>query len=174
MAGIEDHASGSVTADRQLVVLRHAKAAWPEGVEDRQRPLAERGVREAPLAGRWLRETVDRIQLVVCSPALRARQTWELAAAELDYEPEVRYDDRLYGQPLGTLLEVIGDLPDEVTVAMFVGHNPELSQLVSYLSGTSVELKTSGIAVLGYDGDWRGMSTAEPGSAQLRQFVTPR
>jgi phosphohistidine phosphatase len=108
---------------------------------------------------------------VVCSPARRARQTWALALAELGYEPPVLFEDRLYGQSPGTLIEVIAELPPKATSALFVGHNPELSQLVGVLTGTAVELKTASIAVITFAGDW---TSAEPGAGRLADFVTPR
>jgi phosphohistidine phosphatase len=156
-----------------LVILRHAKSDWPDGVPDLQRPLGERGIREAPLAGQWLRDQVPPFDLVVRSPALRARQTWELAAAELGYEPLVREDARLYGEPVSVLLDVIRDIPPEAGTVLFVGHNPELNSLVTVLSGTAVELKTSSIAVLTFDGAWADVDVDE-GTMQLEQVVTPR
>ena len=78
----------STRETRHLIVLRHAKSAWPQEVADQDRPLGPRGLRDAPAAGRWLREhgfTPDRI---VCSPTRRTRQTWELVAHELG-APEI-------------------------------------------------------------------------------------
>src|SRR4051794_41904037 len=89
-----------------LVLLRHAKSAWPEGVPDHERPLAGRGRRDAPEAGRWLRQVGLQFDLVLCSTALRARQTWELAAAELDTAPPGRFEDRPYPADAGELLDV--------------------------------------------------------------------
>jgi phosphohistidine phosphatase len=160
-----------VILNRTLVLLRHAKSDWPEGVPDVERPLADRGVREAPIAGRWLRDNVPRIDLVVHSPAKRAADTWALVAAELGYSPEVRVDVRLYSEPVDTLLQVVTTLPADAHTVLFVGHNPELSALAATLSGSDVELKTAGIAVLSTDGDWKAFT---PGSAELRQVVTPR
>ncbi|WP_431044796.1 SixA phosphatase family protein [Streptomyces sp. P1-3] len=68
---------------RWLVLLRHAKSAWPDGVDDQERPLAPRGRRDAPAAGRWLRDVGRVPDLAICSPARRTRETWELAAREL-------------------------------------------------------------------------------------------
>ena len=86
------------------MILRHAKSAWPDGVPDQKRPLAKRGRRDAPAAGRWLRDHVVRLDAVVCSPAERARQTWALVAAELDQPPAVKFDDRIYRAPPAALL----------------------------------------------------------------------
>ncbi|WP_230211275.1 SixA phosphatase family protein [Streptomyces kaniharaensis] len=72
---------------RTLIVLRHAKSAWPPDVPDWERPLGPRGRRDAPEAGRWLRRRGLVPDTVVCSPARRARETWELAGAELPGTP---------------------------------------------------------------------------------------
>jgi phosphohistidine phosphatase len=137
-----------------LVVVRHAKSDWSHSVPDDERPLAARGLRDAPAVGAWLAENVDPLDLVVCSPARRARQTWDLAGADLDPRPPVRYDDRLYGATPTELLTVLAELDDETRNAALVGHNPGLSDLVSQLSGKPHELKTSAVAVLRWTGSW--------------------
>lgn len=156
---------------RRLVVLRHAKSAWPDGVADHERPLAGRGRREAPLAGRWLAEHVDRIDLVVCSSAVRARQTWERAGAELGRAPETRVDERVYAASARTLLAVVRALPDAARTVLVIGHNPGLEDLVENLCGVPGELKTSAIAVLSGRGDWAGVT---PNWARLDAAATPR
>src|ERR1700761_5387448 len=100
-----------MTEARQLVLLRHAKSDYPEEVPDHDRPLAKRGRRDAPVVGRWLAESGHVPDAVVCSTALRARETWELAAAALAAAlaeagpaeagpaaapPPVRYEPRVY------------------------------------------------------------------------------
>lgn len=156
---------------RRLVVLRHAKSAWPDGVADHDRPLAGRGRREAPLAGRWLAEHVHGIDLVVCSSAVRARTTWMRAGAELDPAPETRVDERVYAASARELVAVARELPDAAGTVLFVGHNPGLEDLVEELSGAPCELKTSSIAVLSGRGDWAGIG---PGWARLDAVQTPR
>src|SRR5262245_27476278 len=97
--------------ERTLVIVRHAKSDWSGNEPDIDRPLAKRGRRQAPEAGAWLAEHVDRIDLAVVSPAARARQTWELAAAELASPPRVVVDDRVYAASSAELLRVVHDLP---------------------------------------------------------------
>lgn len=155
--------------ERTLVVLRHAKAAWPDGVPDQQRPLASRGRADASAVGRWLREHLVPVDVVVCSPALRVEQTWELVAAELGYPPELRVDPRMYGGGVDDLLDLIRQLPDTATTALLVGHNPEVSGLTSELSGEDVDLSTAAIALLSASQPW---SAAGEGWARLTRTVT--
>lgn len=161
---------------RTLILLRHAKSAWPEGVADLQRPLAPRGRRDAPAVGRWLRQHAPAIDLVLCSPALRARQTWELVAAELvaaelDHEPGVQYDDRLHAGSAATLLTVTREAAAQVATVLLVGHNPSLEYLLELLTGTAHRLRTSAIAVLTTPAGW---AEAEPGAWSLDALATPR
>jgi phosphohistidine phosphatase len=160
-----------VAGQRTLVVVRHAKSDWPEGVPDDQRPLAQRGRRNAPAVGRWLRDHVGPIDLAVCSPALRARETWELAAAELRPRPRVTNDERVYAASADTLLSVVRDLPDAAAAVALVGHNPGAQDLVELLSGELCELKTSAVAVLTWPGSWLD---AAPGVARLDGHTTVR
>ncbi|MGW2303306.1 SixA phosphatase family protein [Streptomyces sp. NPDC001809] len=119
--------------------MRHAKSAWPEGVADRDRPLGPRGLRDAPAAGRFLAETTGPPDLVLCSPARRARGTWELAAAELDGPVPTRLDPRVYGADATELLDVLHRVPDEVGTLLLVGHNPGLEELVLLLAAGTVQ-----------------------------------
>jgi phosphohistidine phosphatase len=160
-----------MAATRRLVILRHAKSAWPEDTSDARRPLADRGRRDAPAAGRWLREHLDRIDLVVCSPAVRARQTWELVAGELASPPPVRGDDRVYEASAETLLAVARELPDDAHTVVLVGHNPGLEDAVALLGGSPERIRTATIAVLEGSGAW---SDAGPRWARLREITTPR
>ncbi|HET9138254.1 histidine phosphatase family protein [Actinophytocola sp.] len=139
---------------RTLVVVRHAKSDWSAALPDWQRPLAERGRRDAPVIGAWLADQVGAVDLVLCSPAERARQTWRLAGARLDPAPPVREDQRIYAASPTQLLTVLAELPDELHRVILVGHNPGLTELVEHLCGEPVELKTSAVAVLSWPGSW--------------------
>jgi phosphohistidine phosphatase len=156
---------------RRLIVLRHAKSDWSGGVTDHDRPLAGRGRREAALAGRWLRENAADIDLVVCSSATRARQTWKLVAKQLDNVPSARVDDRLYAASVRGLLAVVGKLPDSAGAVLLIGHNPGLEELVADLGGVGWPMKTSSIAVLSSRSEW-----AQVGArwAKLEASLTPR
>jgi phosphohistidine phosphatase len=141
--------------NRTLVLMRHAKSDWPSGLDDEQRPLALRGCREAPEAARWLAGKLPGgVDLVVCSTALRARQTWELMSTELAPEPVVRFDEKVYAASKRTLRSIVGELPDDVRVVILLGHNPGIEDLVGELTGQRRAFRTSSIAILGWDGPW--------------------
>ncbi|WP_330303000.1 MULTISPECIES: histidine phosphatase family protein [unclassified Streptomyces] len=166
---------------RRLVILRHAKSAWPTGVPDHERPLAPRGRRDAPAAGRALAEADCLPDLALCSTAVRARQTWELAAEQWGTPPPVRLDERLYGADVPELLEAVREVPDQVRTLLLIGHNPGLEELVLELAGDGLDdaldevrtkFPTSAVAILA----WHGSSWQElaPGTALLTDMTVPR
>jgi len=166
---------------RRLVVLRHAKSAWPEGVPDHRRPLAPRGRRDAPAAGRALVEADFLPDLALCSTAVRARQTWDLASAQWGTPPPVRHDERLYGADAAELLDVVHEVPAEVETLLLVGHNPGLEELVLGLAGDGlddalervhVKFPTAAIAVLTWRGT--GWEALLPGTALLTAVTVAR
>jgi phosphohistidine phosphatase len=154
-----------------LILLRHAKSAWPQETADADRPLAKRGHRDALAVGRWLRDQGPKIDLVVCSPALRAVQTWDLAAAQLEAMPRVRRNKWLYGASERDLLIATKKLPDQASTALLVGHNPGLENFLALLTGVVEPLKTSAIAIMTTPGSWE---QSRPGSWSLRKLATPR
>ncbi|MBB2910368.1 phosphohistidine phosphatase [Streptosporangium becharense] len=167
-------------ASRKLIVVRHAKSAWPAGVDDFDRPLAPRGRRDAPAVGRWLRGAGPPPDRVVSSPALRTRETWELVAGELGTEVPVSYDERVYEASVPGLLGIVHEVPDGVRTLLLLGHNPGLEELVTALAGEAAgdalervreKFPTSAIAVLAVPGPWSGLA---PGTAVLTDFAVPR
>ena len=170
-------ASGSA---RQLIVLRHAKSAWPDGVPDHDRPLAGRGRRDAPAAGRWLAESGHVPDRVLCSTAQRARETWELAEAELGTHPKTVYEDRVYGATAAELLDLAHEMPESVRTLMLVGHDPAMQELTLELASptqradalerVAFKFPTAAIAVLAFGDKWSALA---PGHAELASFVTP-
>ncbi|HEY5178319.1 MAG TPA: histidine phosphatase family protein [Dermatophilaceae bacterium] len=157
-------------SERTLILLRHAKSDWSGNEADVDRPLAKRGLRQAPEAGRWLCHSIDSIDLAVISPANRARRTWELVSAELDHRPQTRIDDRAYAASATQLLGVVRALPDDVDTVVLVGHSPGIEDLALLLTGEEVSMPTSALAVIGLAGSW---STAGQASAVLRASGRP-
>ncbi|MGB3439946.1 MAG: histidine phosphatase family protein [Actinophytocola sp.] len=154
--------------DRVLVVIRHAKSDWTNDLPDDQRPLNPRGQREAPLIGPWVAEHVGAVDLVICSSAVRARET--LTRSGLTAK-QVRHDERVYAASPQDLMSVVDEVSDDLGTVALVGHNPGLSELVRALTTEPVELKTSAIAVLGWQGGWPDVWAR---SANLVSHATPR
>jgi phosphohistidine phosphatase len=164
--------------DATLLLLRHAKSSYPDGIADHDRPLAPRGIREAALAGDWLRANVPTIDGVLCSTATRTRQT--LSRTGID--APTRFDERLYGATPGVLIEEINKVSDDITTLLVVGHEPAMSEVSLILAGAdgtdeaaleriSDKYPTSAIAVLAVPGGWAAL---EPGRAALTAFHVPR
>ncbi|MDG9715728.1 histidine phosphatase family protein [Streptomyces sp. DH24] len=166
---------------RRLVVLRHAKSARPEGTPDHERPLAPRGRRDAPAAGHALAEADLLPDLALCSTAVRARETWELAAGQWGTPPPVRHDPRLYAAGADELLAVVHEVPAGIATLLLVGHNPGLEDLVLGLAGDGLgdtleqvrtKFPTSAVAVLAWHGT--AWSALAPGTALLTSVTVPR
>jgi phosphohistidine phosphatase len=160
------------------MLLRHAKSDWPD-LPDRDRPLAKRGRRDAPVIGRWLHEAGYRPEIVICSAALRTRQTWDLVAPKLGGSPSVTFEPRAYAASALTLLYLVRELPADCQAALLIGHNPGVSELASTLiesagddtPGTpGLRFPTAAVAVLEFSGDWAGLSLAR---ARLVAYTTP-
>jgi phosphohistidine phosphatase len=167
----------------RLILLRHAKSAWPD-VPDHERPLAGRGRRAAPTAGRWLRESGFVPDRVLCSTARRARETWQLAEEELGAHPPTTFEDRVYGASATELLDLARQTPPGVRTLMIVGHEPAMRDLTlelvsaqpnkageeEALERVRAKFPTAAIAVLALTGSWPELG---PGRAQLAEFIVP-
>ncbi len=166
--------------DRTLVLLRHAKAVPPESMPDLERPLADRGRADAAAAGRYLVAQGIEAELVLCSPSIRTRETWQYAAEAGAIATDIWYDRRIYSAGTEELLDVIHDVPAEVRTVVIVGHAPGIPWLADELaldgtSPTRVELTqkypTSGLTVLHHTSRWADLS---PDDADLVDYVIPR
>lgn len=128
-------------------VVRHAKSDWTTGVPDIQRPLNDRGLRNAPLMGRRLVKRAVAPDLMITSPATRAHTTAGLIAAELGYsQDELEIVDELYGADTVIFLEILSGLSDDVSHVMLFGHNPEITNFVNRTANAAIEnIPTCGI-----------------------------
>jgi phosphohistidine phosphatase len=153
-----------------LVLLRHAKSAYPDGVSDHDRPLSDRGLREAPVAGEMLAERMPSFDRALVSSALRAQQTWHSVAQSLSVGQHLDMPE-LYLAGSEELLAVVRQLPDGTESVLLVGHNEGLEELASELSGVPVTLKTSTFAILRSDAQW---SAWHEGLVTLEEVVVAR
>ncbi|MFL5335010.1 MAG: SixA phosphatase family protein [Geminicoccaceae bacterium] len=163
--------------DRTLVLLRHAKAAHPEGVADLDRALTPRGHADAAVAGGWLATKRLIPQVAMCSPSRRTRETWHGVALALGADSSgvtVVYDPALYeADRARSLLELVSTTDSAVSGLLLIGHNPTISMLSSLLDPSAPDegLRTCGIAVHAVPGDWRDL---KPGGAALTASATAR
>ncbi|MGI5246404.1 SixA phosphatase family protein [Dactylosporangium sp. CA-139066] len=147
---------------RTLILLRHAKAANPDDYEtDIERPLAPRGHRDAAAAGEWLRASALEPDAVLCSTAVRTRET--LAGLGLGNEVPVVYEHRIYVGPAADTLDLLRQTDATVETLLLIGHNPTISDLSDELAPRALQhggLATSGIAVHRFEGPWRDLNQA--------------
>jgi phosphohistidine phosphatase len=176
----------------RLWLLRHAKSAWDDpALDDFARPLSPRGKKACRALARHMGERAIRPDLVLCSPAVRTRQTWERLDKRLSGggdgrppkvpgEPRVRFDQKLYLADSSTLLSVVRATPTAVRELLLVGHNPGLEDLARDLTGTSAgdaldrlsgKYPTGGLAELAFTVKSWGQVGGKAGF--LASFVVP-
>ena len=168
------------TLERTLLLMRHAKSDYPDGVPDHERPLAPRGVREAGLAGDWIRANAPTVDAVLCSTATRTRET----LARTGIHAPTQFVDRLYDSTPGLTLDVINGLGPlftaDVQTLLVVGHEPTTSELALRLTADgdpaaieqmSLKYPTSAIAMLRTASPWDRL---EVEGATLVAFHVPR
>jgi phosphohistidine phosphatase len=169
----------SVAEPRRIVLFRHAKADWPQ-VSDHERPLADRGRKDAAVAGLKLTDTGIPFDLALCSTAVRTRETWKLAVQEFPHRPKTVYEERLYEASPGELIAVLNETPDDAQNVILIGHNPGVQGLAEILAGqaesdartrmTAHGFHAAAFAVLSFDGSWKSL---EPGAATLLDYWAP-
>jgi phosphohistidine phosphatase len=163
---------------RRVLLIRHAKAA--DAPVDIDRPLAERGKRQAAAIASWLEESGRVPERVVVSPARRAAQTWELAAARLKPHLRATVDPRVYDNTVEALLAVLRETPGDVRTVAVVGHNPSIAELAAILDAgqgnpaaqrdLETKFPTAGVAVFSLTGPFADIA---PGAATLDDFTAP-
>ncbi|CAN5716388.1 histidine phosphatase family protein [soil metagenome] len=153
--------------------MRHAKSSWDDpNLSDFERPLNNRGLKTAPLMGEVMLKNNFTPEIIVSSPAMRARQTAELVKNSAAFEAEISFDERIYEASAIRLLEVVSDIADEYDSAMIVGHNPGFENIVRVLTGKSESMPTAALAVVDLEiNSWKEIN-AETGN--LRKFIRPK
>jgi len=164
----------------RLLLLRHGKSAWPDGMDDLERPLTKRGREASRRMGRYLADEQLVPDLALVSPARRTRETWALAEDALRDVP-MRSEPRIYEAPPDRLLGVVKGVEADVGTLLIVGHNPGLQELARLLLGqderyahatTIAKYPTAGLAVI--DLAVRAWHELSPRSGRLVGFVTPK
>lgn len=160
---------------KNLFLVRHAKSDWSNsGQKDFDRELNSRGVNDAPRMGRKLYELNVKPELIISSPAARAKLTAEYISEQLQYDTEkILFNEEVYEASVRSLLAVINDIPDHYNKVMMVGHNPAFTYIAESLTKQPIDnIPTCGIVNIEFTVDsWKEVSG---GTGNLKWFIYPK
>jgi phosphohistidine phosphatase len=158
---------------KTLLLLRHAKSDWDDpSLRDFDRPLAARGERDAPRIGKAFRKRVPVPDLIISSPAARARATIEAVIKAAKLNLRIRFDEAVYGASSSELMTLIRRLPDESACVLLVGHNPGFEDMVERLTGSHERMPTAALACIEFQIDrWEDV---KDGEGKLAWLLTPK
>ncbi|MCZ6890276.1 MAG: histidine phosphatase family protein [Gammaproteobacteria bacterium] len=159
---------------KRLWVIRHAKTANPRGVEDFDRPLAERGEADATLVKAWLAAQAHPATYVVTSPALRARQTANAVKDAFGIADDALVEEpSLYMASPETIVDAARAVPDVIESLAIVGHNPGMTYVANLLGNapSTGNLPTFGVVVFSFAGAWRDLAF---GTCDWLAAITPK
>jgi len=159
---------------KKLWLVRHAKSSWKRpDMDDFDRPLNKRGMRDAPEMGKYLAKQGIFPRAVVTSPAKRARDTTAaLASAMYVRSSGIVEDRRIYAASISILLDVIRGWDDAWDKVMMVGHNPGIAEITAVLTQMETNVPTCTVMELGLD--VIGWNNVVPGCGTLRFRITPK
>jgi len=158
---------------KTLYILRHAKSSWEDSdLADFDRPLNERGRTAAPFMGKVMVRHAFEPELILSSPAVRARETAIRTKKAAGLSAEIEYKEQIYEATPQTLLQVARSIGDKFGSAMIVGHNPGMEGFVRFLTGKLESLPTASLAVIDLDIDDWGQTSAKTGT--LRTIIRPK
>jgi len=158
---------------KKLYIIRHAKSSRSdETLEDFERPLNKRGKENAPMIGERLKEKGIMPDIIISSPAKRAKSTAEMIAKEIGYKKKILFDENIYEASVDELRKIIRAIDDKNSAAFLVGHNPSLNDLANYYVHHEVNIPTCGIVEIAFECDtWADI---EPKNAKLLSFEYPK
>ena len=139
---------------------------------DYDRPLKDRGRKAAKRIGRHLAAEKLTDPLVLCSPAVRTRETAAIVLKHANLRVEVRFEERIYEASLRDLVQVVSEIPDEKPVVIMIGHNPGFEELLAYLTGEGRRMPTCALAKIKFEVEsWKDIKEDQ---GTLEWFVIPR
>jgi len=154
-----------------LLLIRHAKSSWDDPqVDDHDRPLNERGLRNAPEMGKRIRECRVSLDALISSTAMRARTTAEIIAGSIDWPiKRISFDSNLYHASATELQNYVGSLSNDFSGVALFGHNPGMTSLTVNLWGLPIDnIPTCGMVRLEFlENSWDEVSSAIPVRAQI-------
>jgi phosphohistidine phosphatase len=163
---------------KEILLMRHAKSSWENpDLKDFDRPLAKRGLKDAPQMGSFIRKSKNKPGLIISSPAQRAKETANLAveAAKID-EDQITWNEDLYFGSVRDYLKAIQSVQNEYERIMLVGHNPLMENTTGVLTGaehkTAVRMPTAALICLeSFAEKWEDIA---PGTCQIKWMMIPK
>ena len=144
---------------KRLIIMRHAKSSWDLPVSDHQRPLNERGLKNAPEMGRRILKSQVIPEIIYSSDAVRAFTTAQLVRDYINPNIPIQVEPKIYDSTLQTLLKIIESFDEKYATVLMVGHNPTISLLANYLAGNPVGyFATGAMACLEFSCPWNEIS----------------
>lgn len=159
---------------KEIYVLRHAKSSWDNSnLSDFERPLADRGISDAKKMSKFLKDMDLNIDKVLCSNALRAKETFDLTADGFNFEiDKATYTDKLYFGDTTNIIKDLKELDESLKNILIVGHNPTLHYLVELLTNKPIDrFTTCNLAIISHDGEWISLSSQQ---CRLRSLIKPK
>ncbi len=157
---------------KQILLMRHAKSDWSMGTADFERPLNKRGKKAAPFMGKLLTEKGITPNIILSSPALRAKTTAIAVAQSCNYKGEIAFHESFYFGYISEIFDAIRALPNEASTVFLFGHNPTWEMLVGKLTGVGVTMPSAAAALLEFDN--RKWSNLKNNSCQLKNVFRPK
>ena len=166
-------ADESLESSRILILMRHAKSDWSDGsLSDHDRPLNQRGRRDAPRMADWLKGVDSVPDLILSSTSERTRETAQIMLKQWSESPTVSHTQSLYLAHPKTILETIQDHGDESRCLLVLAHNPGMSYMASTLADKSMDMPTAAAAVFRVRCEWHELRGA--GDCELVHFMRPK
>ena len=138
---------------KKLFLIRHAKSSWEDpSLRDFDRPLNNRGKRDAPLMGEVLQRNGIVADKIISSPANRAYTTAGVFAQKTNYAASIEKDERIYGADVQSMIGIINEVPEHINSLFVFGHNPTFTYLAEYLADISIgNLPTTGVVGIEFE-----------------------
>jgi len=159
---------------KTLYLARHAKSSWknPE-LSDIERPLNKRGKKDAPYIGNILKEKGVKPDIIISSPAVRARKTAVAIAENIEYpKNKILIDDKIYESSSSGLLNIIKSFNDKYDSVMMFGHNPAFTMLNNYLTDSYIDnIPTCGVVGIQFNSSWKKIGSE---SGKTVFFIYPK
>lgn len=160
---------------KNILILRHAKSDWSSGLSDIERPLNSRGQKDAPFMGTIIKKLSVQPDIILSSPAKRARQTAEAVAKNFDFKHEITFIEEFYHGNHNSIINNLQKLPSNTNTVLVVGHNPTLEELVSSLTSDgslNLRMPTATLVLVNmYIENWQSLAV---GNGTIEWVLQPK